>query len=139
MLTYQFLTSLTPRQTQEIISLYRGAAWWSAERDDEGLVDRIVKGSHCFLTAQDHGKIIGMGRAISDHAHDAYLQDVTVQSDYRRRGVGRHLVSCLIERLQLDGIRWIGLIAGRGTHPFYHPLGFSVMPDSTPMLLDKPR
>ena len=136
MLTYQFLLSPTPQQVQEIISLYREAAWWSDEKDDEGLVSRIVEGSHCFLAALDNSRIIGMGRAISDHAHDAYLQDVTVHPDYRHRGVGHHLVNRLIERLRLDGIEWIGLIAGRGTYPFYHPMGFSAMPNSTPMLLD---
>jgi len=136
MLTYLFLTSPTPQQTQEIIFLYREAAWWSEERDDEELVAKIVRGSHCFLAALDHARIIGMGRAISDHAHDAYLQDVTVHSDYRRKGVGRRLVNRLVERLQSDGIQWIGLIAGRGTHPFYHSMGFSVMSDSAAMLLE---
>jgi len=138
-LTYQFLTSPTQQQIQDIIVLYRGAAWWSEEKDDEGLVGRIVKGSHCFLAVLDHTRIIGMGRAISDRANDAYLQDVTVHLDYQRRGVGSRLVNCLIERLRLDGIQWIGLVAGRGSHPFYHPLGFSVMPGSTPMLLDDER
>ena len=135
MITYQFLTSPTPRQAGEIILLYREADWWSDARDDEELVGKIVRGSHCFLTAMDNEMIIGMGRAISDHAHDAYLQDVTVHVDYRRGGVGSCLVRGLIERLRLDGIRWIALIAGGGNHPFYHPLGFSVMPASTPMLL----
>lgn len=138
-LAYRFLTAPTPRQIQDIIVLYRGAAWWSDENDDEGLVDRLVRGSHCFLAAMDHAGIIGMARAISDGVHDAYLQDVTVHSDYRHRGVGRRLVRRLIERLRADGIQWIGLIAGGGSHPFYHPLGFSVMPDATPMLLDNER
>jgi len=139
MLIYQFLTSPTQQQVQDIIALYRGAAWWSEENDDEGLVGKIVRGSHCFLAVLDHTRLIGMGRAISDCVHDAYLQDVTVHFDYQHRGVGRRLVNFLIEKLRSDGIQWIGLVAGRGSHPFYRPLGFSAMPDSTPMLLDNER
>ena len=39
-----------------------------------------------------------------------------------------------MDRLEADGIGWIGLIAERKTHPFYQPLGFAPMADALPML-----
>jgi spermidine synthase len=137
MIEYQFLTTPTHDQIFEIIHLYRQASWWSDERDDEELVENIIRGSHCFLIAMEDSRVIGMGRAISDRAHDAYIQDVTVHPDFRRRGVGHEIVKHLIDRLQGNGIHWIGLIAGRNTHPFYQPLGFEDMADATPMLLKR--
>ena len=137
MTEYQFLTQPTASQIAEITHLYRRAYWWSDERDDDALVSKIVTGSHCFLTASEDGRFIGMGRTISDRAHDAYIQDVTVHPDFRHRGIGREITKRLVERLRSDGIQWIGLIAGRNTHNFYRPMGFEEMPDSTPMLMTR--
>ena len=137
MFDYQFLKTPTHDQILEIIHLYRRASWWSDERDDEELVKNIIHGSHCFLAATEDSHVIGMGRAISDRAHDAYIQDVTVHPDYRHRGVGHEILKRLMKRLQNDGIHWIGLIAGNNSHPFYRPLGFEDMADATPMLLKR--
>jgi aralkylamine N-acetyltransferase len=135
MIDYRFLTTPTQAQLKDIIDLYRLASWWSDERDDKELVTNIVHGSHCFLAAIEEGRVIGMGRAISDRAHDAYIQDLTVHPDWRHRGIGHEILKGLIDHLQSGGINWIGLIAGRNTHAFYRPMGFDDMDNSTPMLL----
>ena len=120
----------------QIFTLYRLAGWWPEEADLQ-LVGRMISGSHCFLTAMDGPCLVGMGRAISDRANDAYLQDLTVHPDYRRQGIGTCLVKTLLARLSADGLPWIGLIAERNASPFYSPFGFEPMADSTPMLLKK--
>lgn len=119
-----------------LTDLYRLAGWWTDPGDNPSVVSGIVRGSHCFLVARETEtqKIIAMGRAISDRASDAYIQDVTVDPAYRGQGIGTGLVSRLVSRLEADGISWIGLIAERKTHSFYRPLGFSPMADSVPML-----
>ena len=66
-----------------------------------------------------------MGRAISDRASDAYIQDVTVDRAFRRQGIGSRMVARLVERLELDGIGWIGLIAEGDSSGFYERIGFS--------------
>lgn len=135
MIDYKFISTSTLAYLKDIIYLYRQASWWSDERDDEELVLNIIRGSHCFLVAIDDGRVIGMGRAISDHAHDAYIQDLTVHPDWRHRGIGHNILKRLIDHLKSEGINWIGLIAGRNTHAFYSPMGFDAMDNSTPMLL----
>jgi len=132
---YEFVSAPNSAYLTDIIDLYRHASWWSNERDDTELVLKIIRGSHCFLVAVDNGRVIGMGRAISDHAHDAYIQDLTVHPDRRHRGIGHEILKRLIDRLKSEGINWIGLIAGRNTHAFYSPMGFDAMDNSTPMLL----
>jgi spermidine synthase len=131
---YAFLDNPAPRDIDHLIRLYRQAGWWQRETDDAALVTGIVSGSHCFLVARRESAIIAMGRAISDRVSDAYIQDVTVDRAFRRQGIGSKMVSRLVERLELDGIGWIGLIAERKTHPFYRSLGFGPMADSVPML-----
>lgn len=135
-ITYAFIDDPSPREVAQLTDLYRLAGWWTDSADNPATVSGIVRGSHCFLTARNNGarNIIAMGRAISDRASDAYIQDVTVDPTYRRQGIGTQVISRLVSRLEADGIGWIGLIAERKTHPFYQLLGFSPMADSVPML-----
>lgn len=134
MMTFTFLAAPAPEQLQQIIALYRMEEWWTEGPDDPDLVARIIAGSHCFMIATSLGEIVGMGRAISDGASDAYIQDVTVKKNYRRRGIGSRIIAQLIERLHRDGLYWIGLIAEKNSYRFYEPLGFKIMPNAVPML-----
>lgn len=134
MTNYRLIVAPDKKESKQIIELYRQAAWWEAE-DDEALVSAIVAGSHLFLLAIDEGIIVGMGRAISDRASDAYIQDVTVLQSHRHSGVGSRIIEIIAGRLREDGIKWIGLIAEKDSAPFYLSAGFAEMPGSTPMLL----
>ena len=129
-----FLVNPTPYQIQQIMALYSMEGWWTEEPYDPENVVRIVAGSHCFVLASIEDQIVGMGRAISDGTSDAYLQDVTVKQEYRRQKIGKKIVKTLVSRLHRDGLKWIGLIAERGSRDFYKHLGFKKMPDSVPML-----
>lgn len=135
---FAFLENPSPVQIDQIIALYRDAGWWSGPTDNRDLAARLVAGSHCFLAAVFQGVIIGMGRAISDRASDAYIQDVTVSRAFRGRGVGSQIVRRIVRRLDDDGLTWIGLIAERRSEAFYAPLGFSPMADATPLLRKDP-
>lgn len=121
---------------KQITELYRSQGWWNGP-DNSELVIRIIKGSHCFLVARYGEELIGMGRAISDRISDAYIQDVTVKKKFRRKGIGTQIIKMIINRLHTDGIFWIGLIAEKGSHGFYEPLGFKPMTNSTPMILSQ--
>jgi len=134
MLTFTFLVSPTPVQLQQIIALYRTEGWWSEASDDPDLAARIIAGSHCFMIVTGGSEIIGMGRALSDGASDAYIQDVTVKKACRGHGIGTRIIEKLVERLHQDGLEWIGVIAEKNSYQFYERLGFKKMPNSVPML-----
>lgn len=136
-ITYTFIRKADSIQISEITNLYRMAGWWSRAEDNPSLVTEIIAGSHCFLTAIDDGRIIGMGRGISDRISDAYIQDVTVHKMYRGRGIGTTMIRMLIDCLQKDGMGWIGLIAEDGSHEFYRRMGFTPMPNAIPMILKR--
>lgn len=78
--------------------------------------------------------VLGMGRAISDRASDAYIQDIMVRPEVRRQAIASGIMKAIVERLKRDGMTWIGLIAKEGTQPFYRGLGFSEIPGAMPML-----
>ena len=130
----RFLKTPTQAEIARLVELYKGQGWWEEGKEGPDLVVRIVAGSHYFAVAEINDKIVGFGRAISDRASDAYVQDVLVDPDYRGQGIGRRIVLELTEKIHGDGLRWIGVIAEKGSAPFYTPLGFKEMPGATPML-----
>lgn len=119
--------------------LYRQAGWWrESDRTPDGnrWIDALVRGSFCFVGAFAGGRLIGMGRAISDGASDSYIQDVTVLPAFRGRGLGAAIIRRLVEELRARRIGWIGLVAEPGTEPFYRRLGFAALAGHVPMLLE---
>jgi len=133
MLDIHVITKPTAVQTAQIGLLYGEADWWHPTPEDADTIARLVAGSHCFVTAVRDGRIVGMGRAISDGISDAYIQDVVVLPTHRRRGVGRRIVTTLVDRLIDDGVAWIGLVAEGASHRFYQSLGFQPLNRMTPM------
>ncbi len=133
---YSFLNESAGKdQKQQIIELYRDAGWWS--KSDEAapeLIGRLIEGSHCFVACFSGNETVAMGRALSDRAYDAYIQDVFVKPGFRKRGIAREITRMIIDRLQQDGMKWIGLIATPEAREMYSKMGFQEI-DRTAMLL----
>lgn len=132
------IDSPSAEQGRLIAELYRAQGWRQACEEDSPLwIRKLVAGSHCFVIAVEEEEVVGMGRAISDGISDAYIQDVTVRSDRRRQGIGRSILRTMLDRLNADGLRWIGLIAEPGSSNLYRQAGFREMPGSLPMLMSR--
>ncbi len=122
--------------SDELIDLYKEGGWWNENPIERCNLPTLVKNSFCFMVARTpKGKIIGMGRVISDGVSDGYIQDVIVSNLYRNKGIGKELVKKLRDHCLTKGLSWIGLIAEPGTEEFYTKLGFSEMVDYKPMIL----
>ena len=76
------------------------------------VVERSLKHALVFgLYAPDTAQI-GFARAITDRATFAYLGDVFVLVEWRRRGLGAWLVECVMGHPDLQGLRnWFLLTA----------------------------
>lgn len=118
----------------ELIQLYKEAGWWESSYDSHpDFLNYIVKDSALFVGAFWGKKLIGMGRALSDLASDAYIQDVTVLKEFRNKGIGKKIIKILIEQLKENNVDWIGLIAQPGTSSFYEALGFEILKGYIPL------
>jgi ribosomal protein S18 acetylase RimI-like enzyme len=118
-----------------IVDLYRSGGWWKEGMDPTRLGE-LIKRSFLFAVAIDNstGKAVGMGRVISDGIADAYVQDLVVLKEWKEMGVGKMILSSLLEECQSHEIAWIGLIAEPGTDSFYQSAGFLPMKGHVPML-----
>ncbi len=121
----------------DLIALYKSAGWWEPSFDqNHDFLNNIVKDSAIFAGAFYKEKLIGMGRALSDLASDAYIQDVAVLNEFRGQGIGKKLIQLLIEQLKENSVDWIGLIASPGTSQFYKQIGFKEMKNHVPLKYD---
>lgn len=123
---------------QQIKELFLEGGWWNDENDKiEFFVDSLIKNTFLFAVAKYDGRIVGMGRVLSEGMSDAYIQDVVVLKDFRKQGIGGGIIRLLLKELLERKISWIGLISVPGEENFYKEIGFEVMKDYTPFIYKK--
>ncbi len=119
---YRLLTEPTREELECASRLYVQAGWIeSVDRGD--FIARALSGSTLAAGAFLDGRLVGLGRALSDGVSDAYVQDVVVDSAFRRRGIGGGLLRFIFAELRRRGVDWIGLVGEPGTEKFYAGLG----------------
>ena len=63
----------------------------------EEKLGRIISGSTLYVTARDSEKLVGFGRLLSDRATLAYINNMCVNPNYQRQGIGRAILETLIK------------------------------------------
>nr|YP_010330203.1 GCN5-like N-acetyltransferase [Porphyridium aerugineum]UNJ17919.1 GCN5-like N-acetyltransferase [Porphyridium aerugineum] len=84
-----------------------------------------------LYTKANHKHIIGFARATSDHAFNATIWDVVIHPSFQGYGLGKLLLSYLIDELRKADISTITLFADSNVIDFYKNLGFVIDPDNT--------
>ena len=74
----------------------------------------------CFV--REHGRLVGVGRALADGVDCSYICDVAVLPSHQGTGLGKQIVARLVELSR--GHRKIILYAVPGKEPFYKRFGF---------------
>ncbi len=120
MISYRQITQ--EKWVVQLAKLYHEANFLSTE-DSADFLKTAMKNS-LILGAFDADKLVGTARAISDFVSDAYIQDVTVDKEYRGRGIGAELIKQLVKMLEAKGVDWIGLVGVPNSESFYKKLNF---------------
>ncbi|CAH9098114.1 unnamed protein product [Cuscuta europaea] len=71
-----------------------------------------------------NGKLVGLGRAVSDSALTASIYDVMVIPSLRGKGIGRRIVQTIIRMLTRKGIYDIAALCSSVEMPFFRACGF---------------
>src|ERR1700752_109215 len=107
---------------EELAALYRAAPLGDKKAADLKLVFANSM-FRCF--AFEHGKLIAAGRVLADGRDCAYLCDIAVLPSRQARGLGKAVVSRLLEPSKSH--RKIILYAVPGREDLYRGLGFRRM------------
>lgn len=122
--------SFLPPTADEFAALYAETGWaeWSPD-----VFERALAGSWIVCSARDDaGRLIGMGRLISDGALHAFVTEMIVSSDERGRGIGAEILGRLVAESRRRGVDDVQLFAARGRAGFYERHGFVRRPSDGP-------
>lgn len=82
---------------EALLALYGAVGWSAYTRDADGLV-RAIQGSTWVCTAWRGPELLGLIRVLSDDVSILYVQDILVQPEHQRAGVGRQLLTAALGR-----------------------------------------
>ena len=110
--------------TDDIVRLLK-MTYWADNRSRE-TIEKSVRNSSCFgLYAGETKKLVGFARVISDYATTYYLCDVIIDPAFQHRGLGTALVSHIVSKPELSGLR--GFLITKNAHDLYRKFGFEVI------------
>ena len=112
-------SSLDDVDWYELENLYRQAPLGNKSAE---LLRTVFGNSRYRFFVRDEGRLVAAGRALSDGADCSYICDVAVMPSHQGTGLGREMVSRLLEASR--GHKKIILYSVPGKEGFYRKLGF---------------
>ena len=102
-------------------------SYWANDRDDED-IKTSIENSVCFgVYLKENNRQIGLARVITDFVTVFYLSDIIVDSDFRGMGIGKALVSAIVNDMRFKDLR--GVLVTKDAHGLYRQFGFSETTD----------
>ena len=116
---------------EEYQLLREKVGWWST---DSIATQKALDNSLYSIAAVSDGKVIGIGRVVGDNGLYYYIQDLIVHPDYQLKGIGREIMSRLLNYINTNAKKgaFIGLMAAKGLEGYYKELGFIPRPEEGP-------
>ena len=86
---------------------------------------RAIENSLCFSVLEPGEKQVGFARVVSDLATFAYVDDVFIDENYRRKGLGAALVNAILADSNLRDVKsWWLFASGPEARQFFEQHGF---------------
>lgn len=89
---------------------------------DRRRLARMAKEADLTITAWDGDLLVGIARALTDHAYCAYLSDLGVRKEYQAKGIGKEMVRRMRAKLG-DGVMLL-LLENEKVAGYYRHIGF---------------
>lgn len=112
-----------PVDDEELTHLH-ARAFGSAESGAQPWARRLQHYSVAWVGAFDGSRLVGFVHASGDGGAHAFLLDAAVDPAYRRRGIGRALVTTLRTEVSAAGCEWLHVDYEPTLESFYTACGF---------------
>jgi ribosomal protein S18 acetylase RimI-like enzyme len=117
-----------PIDPHAVRDLYTRVKWWPLRTTEE--IAQVLPGA-LAVGAWEGEHLVGFARVISDQHFHAYIDDVVVQPELKRRGLGKLLLKTLLAEMQ--EIETVTLFCHPSLVPFYEEHGFRAFPSQVLM------
>ena len=109
---------------EEILRLYAAVGWTAYTKNAAALREGFAH-SLLVLAAYENDELLGILRAVGDGFTIVFIQDLLVDPERQRRGVGTALIKALMDRY--PHVRQMELVTDDtpGTIAFYQSMGFT--------------
>lgn len=105
-----------------IIHDYISRSYW-ASNIPLATMKKAIDNSLCFGVFTETNEQVAFARMVTDRATFAYLADVFVLDEHRRKGLSKWLMTTILAHPELQGIRRMTL-ATSDAHDLYEKFGF---------------
>jgi ribosomal protein S18 acetylase RimI-like enzyme len=110
------LVAFAEEHLSGVLQLYEAEGWPSFPQDPSLARRALTAPGVVSVVAVDGHEVVGFARLLTDGALDAYLCELVVAEDARRRGAGRALIE---EAFARSGARRLDTLAEEGSEEFY--------------------
>ena len=94
---------------------------WAKDRKEED-IQILIQHLDVYVSIRDGNQLIGFGRATTDSIYRALIDDVIVDENYQKQGIGTIIMKSLLE--QLSAVEEIFLNTREGLQSYYQQFGF---------------
>jgi GNAT superfamily N-acetyltransferase len=118
-----FLVSTDPGLL-DVEFLCRGlnSTYWAATRRRE-VIEESIRHSLCFGVYEKTSKQqVGFARVVTDKITFSWVCDVFITDSYRKRGLGKWLMACVVEHPEVK--RTLSVLGTKDAHGLYEKYGF---------------
>ena len=121
-----------------VITNFLNQSYWAKGRSQD-TIERSIANSLCFGVYSDEKEHVGFARVVSDFAVFAWVMDLFIIEEYRKKGLSKLLLTEIMAHPQLQNLqRW-----GLGTadaHGLYEQFGFKKLskPEILMEIINKP-
>lgn len=120
--SYLFSTDKSKLQIDRIHKYLSQESYW-AQHIPKEIILQAIQGSMCFGVYWQEEQI-GFARVITDHATFAYLADVYIVTQHRKKGLSKELMNFILSHNELRSLRRF-MLATKDAHGLYAQFGFS--------------
>lgn len=107
----------------DLVNLYNNVGWSSYTNDIDTLI-KSIENSLKVISVWDKDELVGLIRVVGDGYSIIYIQDILVLDNYQRLGIGRKLISIILD--EYKNVRQKVLLTDdeEKTISFYENIGF---------------
>lgn len=118
------VVDLTVEDARALTTLYQDYEWW-ADRDIADVHEALAE-TEVAVGIEEAGNLVAAARVLTDYTYYANVFDVIVAAEHRGEGVGKTLMTAVVDHPDLQHVDGLSLLCRQGLVPYYETIGFEL-------------